>query len=104
MEISEVIPLDPDFDINRALCALSSSFDAPNATLKAICEAYSAGTSLKLKQTVPFSSARKWSAAELEGAGTFVLGAPDFVLSGADYDMIRRQVEKFSGSGMRVLL
>ena len=35
---------------------------------------------------VSFSSARKWSALELESVGTLILGAPEFILPGHVFD------------------
>jgi cation-transporting P-type ATPase E len=56
-----------------------------------------------LVRAVPFSSARKWSAAVFEGRGTYVLGAPEFVL-GDRYEEIRAVVEPEADAGRRVLL
>ncbi len=103
MELNEVKPLDEGFDIESALNAFSSAFPEPNATLKAVCGRFSGGTDLTLLKTVAFSSARKWSAAQFDGMGTLVLGAPSFVL-GNDYAQISDICEKFSAKGYRVLV
>ena len=52
---------------------------------------------------VPFSSARKWSAACFEGRGTYAFGAPDFILRDG-YESIRGEVERHASTGARVLL
>lgn len=103
MELNEVKTLDESFDIESALNAFSAAFPEPNATLKAVCERYSAASSLALLKTVPFSSARKWSAAQFDGLGTVVLGAPSFVL-GKDYAQISDICERYSADGYRVLV
>lgn len=101
MEVSETVPLDRDFDINTALNAFVSAFPEPNSTLKALGERYSGGCSLAPRKTVAFSSARKWSAAEFDGTGTLILGAPGFVLKN---DRILEKSEKYAKNGMRTLL
>ena len=53
--------------------------------------------------TVPFSSARKYSAVSLEKYGTFFLGAPEFILK-KNYPSIAQNVEKYTRKGYRVLL
>jgi cation-transporting P-type ATPase E len=72
---------------NPSLAALGSLGDAPGWTRTA---------------AVPFSSARKWSGATFEGAGTWLLGAPDVLLA-AD-DPVRGHAEDLAASGSRVLL
>ncbi|MBD5384094.1 MAG: HAD-IC family P-type ATPase, partial [Ruminococcaceae bacterium] len=101
MEVREVCRLDDRFDADGALNAFSSAFPEPNATLKAIREHWS-GSSVSALKTIPFSSARKWSAAEFDGLGTLALGAPSFVLGG-NYAQIADICEKYAVKGFRVL-
>ena len=81
--------VEPVSDIagwDAALGHFAADRDA-NATAKALGERFAAVASLELHAAVPFSSARKWSAAEFRdprAAGSWVLGAPDIVLAGAD--------------------
>lgn len=103
MELNEVKALDESFDVESALNAFSAAFPEPNATLKAVCERYSGASGLSLVKTIPFSSARKWSAARFDGFGTVILGAPSFVL-GNDYSQISEICEKYSANGCRVLV
>jgi cation-transporting ATPase E len=51
---------------------------------------------------VPFSSARKWSAASFAGHGTWVLGAPEMVLPGSQDGLLSRAAD-LAASGRRVL-
>lgn len=103
MELNEVKTLDEGFNVEGALNAFSAAFPEPNATLKAVCERYSGKSDFSLVKTVPFSSARKWSAAQFDGLGTVVLGAPSFVL-GENYSRISDICEKYSAKGYRVLV
>ena len=64
--------------IADALGALAADEDR-NATMHALHEAFSAPPRWTRTAAVPFSSARKWSAATFDGRGTWVLGAPEMV-------------------------
>ena len=52
---------------------------------------------------MPFSSARKWSAASFAGHGTWVLGAPEMVLPGGQQEQLS-QAAGLAASGRRVLV
>lgn len=103
MEVREVKQLDDSFDVDGALNAFSSAFPESNATFQAVRERWNGGSDLAVLKTIPFSSARKWSAARFDGLGTVVLGAPSFVL-GNDYAQISNICEKYSAKGFRVLV
>ncbi|MDE7195201.1 MAG: HAD-IC family P-type ATPase [Oscillospiraceae bacterium] len=104
MEVTELIPIDSRFDIEKALCAAAACESGPNPTLKAIAAKYSELTDLKAVKIVPFSSARKWSGVEFKDYGTLILGAPDFVLEKSALAAIAPAVKQYSEKGMRVLL
>lgn len=100
--VSEIERLDKSFDAENALCTFTSAFDDANSTLKAVRERFGVKRENKPLRKIPFSSSRKLSAAEFDGIGTLVLGAPSFVMS--DNAEILRKCEKFSEQGKRVLL
>ena len=95
----------PVHDVEQALALLSSSDDA-NATATAIGAAMPPLT-WTATETVPFSSARKWSAAVTAGRVTWVLGAPEMVLpapqAGAQRSA-RIAADRLAEKGSRVLL
>ena len=77
----------------------------PNATLKALAAAFPPVAGWERVESVPFSSARKWSAASFRGRGSWVMGAPEVVLPAAgDESALRQRVDELAGSGQRVLL
>jgi cation-transporting ATPase E len=79
----------------------------PNATLRAIGEAFPAPDGWRPEAAVPFSSARKWSGASFAGHGAFLLGAPEVLLAGAPADGGRdllRRAEVIATEGRRVVL
>ena len=102
-EITEIVPLDKNFDYTMALGAFSSAFQDANQTLTAITEKFTKKPKNELVKTIAFSSARKWSAAEFDGLGSIVVGAPSFVL-GNKFSEIVDKCEKFTANGFRILV
>ncbi|HKF92527.1 MAG TPA: HAD-IC family P-type ATPase [Acidimicrobiia bacterium] len=94
--------LDDQAPVEAALGALASDEDR-NATLNAIAAAFPTTDSWRRTGFVPFSSARKWSAATFGDHGTWVLGAPELVWAGRDGE-VAEKAEAFAGTGQRVLL
>jgi cation-transporting ATPase E len=90
-----------DDEVLAALGALVAAEDRPNPSLQAIA-AVGRDPGWELARAVPFSSARKWSAATFVDRGSWLLGAPD-VLLGTD-DPLRSRVEELASTGTRVLL
>jgi cation-transporting P-type ATPase E len=98
-----LVPIDERAPAEAALAALA---DDPNrnATMAAIGQAFPAPPVGWVRQaTVPFSSARKWSAASFAAHGSWVLGAPEMVLPAADADHLARAAA-LSAAGKRVLV
>ncbi len=86
-----------------ALGAVSHSDPSPNPTMAAVAAALPRPTGWDLEATAPFSSARKWSAAQFAKHGTFYFGAPD-ILFGADDVDARARAQTEAEAGRRVLL
>ncbi|QQM66587.1 HAD-IC family P-type ATPase [Actinomyces weissii] len=124
--LSEVLPLAADGspcsaegadgsvpgEVVEALAALAGG-EARNATAEAIGEALAAGrlgeagrtAAPQPEQSVPFSSARKWSAVRVDGV-TWVLGAPEIVLGAAEGQAAARcleAVQQIADGGVRVV-
>jgi cation-transporting P-type ATPase E len=90
-------------DVAAAALGAMSHGDGGNATQDAIAGAFPAPSDWSREQLVPFSSARKWSAASYGRSGTWVLGAPEMVwLDGSD--PVRRTADELAATGNRVLL
>lgn len=102
-EITEIVPLDKKFDIDNVLGAFAAAFQDVNPTLKAIGEKFTEKPDNALKKNIAFSSSRKWSAAEFDGFGSIVVGAPAFVL-GKKYSQVAGKCEKFTENGFRTLV
>jgi len=91
-------------DSSEAEAALGAVAADPegNATARAIAQALPAPESWQRTGGVPFSSARKWSAAHFTEQGWWVLGAPDLLLR--PDDDVRVQVQALAATGRRVVL
>jgi len=70
-------------ETHAALSAIAGSEANPNRSLLAVRVAYDRPPDWPLTGTVPFSSARKWSAAAFDGHGAWLLGAPEILLTQA---------------------
>ncbi|MFJ2831287.1 HAD-IC family P-type ATPase [Streptomyces sp. NPDC087263] len=108
MDVTEVRPLGGSDEsyVRKVLGSLGESDPRPNASLKAIIDAYPDSEDWRCTESLPFSSARKYSGATFsEGNGeasTWLLGAPDVLLS--DGDPALAETERLNEAGMRVLL
>ncbi len=89
----------------QALAALAASAPAKNSTISAIEAALPDDCGWALEDAVPFSSARKWSAARFVGHGSWILGAPEIV-AGQDpaLEAARLRAGEVAAHGTRVLI
>jgi cation-transporting ATPase E len=108
MDVTELRPLggaDPDY-VKKVLGALGESDPRPNASLQAIIDAYPDSEEWRCTESLPFSSARKYSGASFsEGDGennTWLLGAPDVLLPAGDPAL--DEINGLNEQGLRVLL
>ncbi len=100
----EVIDSADRAGIDAALAALSQLDPDPNATSRALQNAYHEATSWTVTGRVPFSSARKWSGMTFADQGSWVLGAPENVLTSGYAGEIQATVESHAQLGQRVLV
>ncbi|MBU6329600.1 MAG: cation-translocating P-type ATPase [Acidobacteria bacterium] len=98
----------PAVDVAAVLGALGAADPHPNPSLAAIVAAHGPPAGWDRTDTVPFSSARKWSAAAFADHGAFVLGAPDILLDCAApaeaVTAARHRVDHYASAGRRVLI
>ena len=93
---------DPADDIGGVLASMAADDSRPNASIRAIAEAYDQPPGWTATAVAPFKSATKWSGVSYQGHGNWVIGAPDVLLdpsSGA-----AQQAEEIGARGLRVLL
>jgi cation-transporting ATPase E len=94
-------PLGDGEEAELALGALADE-EGANATLAAVGAALPAPDGWSRTASIPFSSARKWSAAGFDGRGSWVLGAPEMVGEAGGAELER--AAELAASGRRVLL
>ena len=94
VEFVEFIDIEKTDNIDRIMSELLANLNEDTVVL-ALKEKYHRDVSWTIKQTIPFSSLRKWSGASFESMGTFVMGAPEFVMA-EGYKDIEDLVEKNS--------
>jgi cation-transporting ATPase E len=99
----EVLPGCDESTVASALGALAND-ENRNATLGAIGTAFPPPEGWTRTGAIPFSSARKWSAARFGDHGTWVIGAPEMILADAVDDPARRRADELASEGRRVLL
>jgi cation-transporting ATPase E len=91
----------------EVLGAMAATASGRNSTLDAIGASLPAPADWTLEDAVPFSSARKWSAARFSDRGSWVLGAPEIVgaeASAAAGETARSRAAELAEDGLRVLL
>ncbi|GAA3372702.1 HAD-IC family P-type ATPase [Streptomyces sannanensis] len=108
MDVTELRPLGDSDEayVRKVLGALGESDPRPNASLQAIIAACPDSEDWRCTESLPFSSARKYSGASLlepDGdASTWLLGAPDVLLP--ENDPVLKEIDHLNEQGLRVLL
>lgn len=92
-----------DYTIREIVGSMMSALEDRNPTSEALVKYFDVNHVLTPVATIPFSSKRKYSAVTFEKEGTFILGAPEFVLRD-NYEIVRNKVERFAKQGCRVLV
>ena len=104
MELTLVEGVDrTDDGARQALSRFLGAFDEQSPTLNALRAAITPGTETP-RAVVPFSSARKKSAATFSDGLALILGAPEYVLGNACPEPVRSRIEALASEGKRVLV
>ena len=106
MAVRELICLDdavPAAQAEQALRAFYAGTQPDNDTARAMAERFAGKSEWHRESTVPFDSAYKWSAATFTRMGSYIVGAPEFVL-GKGYGAWQSRIEPYQAAGCRVLL
>ncbi|AFA49404.1 cation-translocating P-type ATPase [Acetobacterium woodii] len=104
MEVLSMETISNDKNPVQAIRALIANLKDDNATYRALRESCKGeAPKWQCDRVIPFSSERKWSGAFFTEQGTFVIGAPEFIL-GDRYSEIKEKVECYASEGNRVLM
>lgn len=108
MQVIESIDLRPSgasYTIREIVSSMNVALKSDNMTSKALKKFFGSPKkpTLDAVASIPFSSERKLSAVSFRGAGTYILGAPEFVLKTSN-ERVNALTEKYASQGLRVLL
>lgn len=105
MKVSDTVILNTvgEYSLNDIMGSILASLDDNNQTSIALYNHFGHSDVLSPTAKIPFSSKRKLSAVCFEDVGTFVMGAPEFVLKPlpAKVDKI---VKQYAQMGLRVIV
>ncbi len=104
MEVTEILPLTgaPVSEIEGIMEYIEGEDEGLNATSKALISRFGQRRGTLLNR-VPFSSARKYSAADISEIGCYAIGAPHFVPCDISAEC-EREIERHAALGERVLV
>lgn len=106
MQVNNVIEIkgfESNFTIGEIIGSMLTATGDNNQTALALANKFGYSKVMKPTDVLPFSSARKLSAVTFEGEGTYMLGAPEYVLK----DMgvrIERLINENAANGYRVMV
>ena len=105
MEVENIVPLsnDPPELLENVLGAMYAGQEPENDTGRALAELFRAETDWVITKHIPLTSKANWSAAVFEAHGSYIVGAPEFIM-GRRYEEIRETAEPWQTTGYRVLL
>ena len=105
MSVHSTVELEPydKLSIKNIVSAMINALNDTNLTSQALSDRFGTAKRIRHKNTIPFSSSRKFSAVEFERYGTFLIGAPEYVLKNNYSETVKVQVNRFAEEGFRVL-
>ena len=80
MQITKYIPIK-NTDIKTIIKEICYNLDNHNSTMNALIDKYGKTNNYKVKEIIPFKSENKWSGVTFEKYGTYIIGAPEKLLS-----------------------
>jgi cation-transporting ATPase E len=106
MQVHQVVPLVKEENIEQEIATIIGSILTAtgdnNQTSVALAAKFGYNTQLRAKKIQPFSSQRKYSAVEFEEKGTYILGAPEYIINNIGM-RIDRMVAEYAMQGFRVV-
>jgi cation-transporting ATPase E len=105
MKVSDVMEIKSgsDFTLREIISSMLYALDDNNQTSVALQEYFGTEGVIKAKTILPFSSARKLSAVYFEGEGTYIMGAPEYVIKDMP-EKLGDKIVRFASQGYRVLV
>lgn len=95
---------ETNYTLKRIMGSMLSALGDNNQTSQALINYFGYNKELKAIETLAFSSARKLSAVTFDNDGTYIMGAPEFVIPNNSDEKLNGMIEQYSKDGYRVLL
>ncbi|MDR0384381.1 MAG: HAD-IC family P-type ATPase [Christensenellaceae bacterium] len=104
MKVVDVVEINnkTEYTLREIISSMLFALEDNNLTSAALQDYFGHEGIIKHRDILPFSSARKLSAVTFNELGTYVLGAPEFVLKDMS-DKTSSQISRFISQGYRVL-
>ncbi|MFA6800581.1 MAG: HAD-IC family P-type ATPase [Acholeplasmataceae bacterium] len=105
MSVKSIIEFKTDskLSLKNLISAMLNAQNDDNLTSQALKDRFGTAKSIRHKALIPFSSTRKYSAVQFDRYGTYILGAPEFVMK-KNFSSVEQEVNKQSKEGYRVLI
>lgn len=105
MKVCDVVEVKntSDYTIRELVASMLWALNDNNQTAIALANHFDRNGIIKALRVLPFSSNRKLSAVTFEGEGTYVIGAPEFVLK-ERFEKVDEKIARFASQGYRVLM
>lgn len=106
MQVNNIIELkggETEHSLSDIIGSMLTATEDNNQTALALANKFGYSQALKPTKVLPFSSQRKLSAVTFEGAGTYMLGAPEFVLKDVGV-RIEKLITSNAANGFRVMV
>lgn len=91
-----------EYNVPDIVSSMNSALQETNSTAQALEHYFGFGKKYHPVSVLPFNSDNKYSAVTFDNYGTFVLGAPEFVMK-SGFEKIEEQVNEYANQGLRVL-
>ena len=93
-----------DQTIKRIMGSMLSALGDNNQTSQALINYFGYNKEMTPVITIPFSSSRKLSAVTFDTYGTYIMGAPEFVVPNIQDEKLKTMIEQYAKDGYRTLL
>lgn len=104
MNVSKIIKVmgEENPSAETVIGSMLTATEDNNQTAIALAKKFGYNKELSPTQILPFNSQRKFSAVTFEGLGTYLLGAPEFIIKNLD-SSIEQVINEYAKMGYRVL-
>lgn len=103
MEVKDIVSFTENKEnLEKILSEIAFASEDSNSTIDAIKEKFKCNPEWQTDTKIAFSSQKKWSGIYFKNEGSFVIGAPEFILK-ENYEKYKEKIEKYS-KDFRVIL